>query len=187
MHLDMYLNKMANVVRENKLLKFAVVVIGAATIFNAVMIQKAFNSQRTILLPAVAREKIEVGESDASEEYISEMARQVMGLTFNYIPANAREQFSAVLTMYISDGFPEARRQFYLLADQVETAQNSSAFYIQHLAINPKQSVVTIKGLRRQFSNDLKIEDGPKTYQLWYQIVNGRFRVVRLTEGAKEA
>lgn len=185
MKLDIFLQKTANLALENRILKLIVIVIGITVLINTVMIYRALNSQRTILVPPIINSKIEIAGDKASEEYIKSFTRYLCGLAFSYTYATARGQFDELLTVYAPDKFPEAKRIFYNLADSIETAKNTSAFYIQRLEVDNDRYQIQVTGLKRQFVEDRMIESGVKTYIIEYRIENGRFMIQKIFE--KEA
>jgi conjugal transfer pilus assembly protein TraE len=185
MKLDIFLQKTANLSLENRILKLIVVVIGITVLINTVMTYRALNSHRTILVPPVINSRIEIAGDKASEEYIKSFTRYLCGLAFSYTSATARGQFDELLTMYAPDAFPEAKRTFYSLADSIETAKNTNAFYIQGLKVDIDRHQIEVIGLKRQFVEDRMIDSGIKTYIIEYRIENGRFMINKITE--KEA
>jgi len=176
-----YLNKNANLKRDNVLLKFCVLCIGCTALFNTFFLLYTRNSQRIILTPSTITDRMEVGAHDASTGYINAMTREVINLALTYTSTNARAQFRQLLTIYASEGFQKAKGEYFSLADIIEKGQSSSVFYIQDIVINPKTQMVTIHGLRRQYIKDEKIEDVQQAYALVYVIQNGLFSIKALT------
>lgn len=185
MKLDIFLQKTANLSLENMILKLIVIVIGITVLINTVMTYRALNSHRTILVPPVMNSRIEIAGDRASEEYIKSFTRYLCGLAFSYTSATARGQFDELLTMYAPEAFPEAKRTFYSLADSIETARNTNAFYIQGLKVDSDRHQIEVIGIKRQFVEDRMIDSGIKTYIIEYRIENGRFMIQKITE--KEA
>lgn len=185
MKMDIFIQKTANLALENKILKLMVIVIGITVLVNTVMLFRALNSHRTILIPPVINSRIEIAGDKASEEYIKSFTRYVCALAFSYTYATARGQFDDMLTMFAPENFPEAKRLFYSLADSIEIAKNTSAFYIQRMAVDGERLQIEVTGLKRQFAEDKMIESGVKTYVIDYRIENGRFMIRKISE--KEA
>jgi conjugal transfer pilus assembly protein TraE len=185
MKLDIFLQKTANLSLENRILKLIVIVIGITVLINTFMTYKALNSHRTILVPPVMNSRIEIAGDKASEEYIKSFTRYLCGLAFSYTSATARGQFDELLTMYAPDAFAEGKRIFYGLADSIETAKNTNAFYIQELKVDSDRHQIEVIGIKRQFVEDRMIDSGIRTYIIEYSIENGRFMIQKITE--KEA
>lgn len=171
-----YLNEMDRVKAANNLLKFFVVVIGIAVLYNSVMIQRALNSQRTILVPAVVNAKMMITGDKADDAYIKAITREIVNLAFNYTPATARAQFADLLAMYEPGSFAEAKAKWYDFADTIESAkQVSSVFYIQRIVVQHESNAIEVTGIKKQYADSKEIENSVKTYIIEYEIKDGKF------------
>ena len=90
MKLDMFLQRSSNIAGENRLLRFFVVVIGAAVLVNSFFVYTSVRHQRTILVPVGLNSEMEVSDSNASDDYLKFITRYAAGLALNYTPATAR-------------------------------------------------------------------------------------------------
>src|SRR3972149_5195863 len=106
---EIFLQKSSNLFAQNRLLKFIVLVIGIAVIYNTWMIRQALNTHRTIIVPPVINQEIEFQGERASENYLRQMIRYAMTLAVNNSPATARHQFEELLTLYAPESFPDAQ------------------------------------------------------------------------------
>ena len=177
----------SNLAGENRLLKFCVAVFAAVGVVNSVQIHKAMTMQRTIVLPPAVREKFEVTGDSVSEAYFKPMAIYITSLAFNYTASNARWRFDELLTMYAPESYPEARKRFYDLADKIEaSAKATSVFHQQKIAVFEESRKMEVSGVRRIYSEDMKIEDSQKVYVIEYGIQDGRFVIYRLYEKTGE-
>jgi conjugal transfer pilus assembly protein TraE len=189
MKLNAFLSSVSNKHAENRLLKFVVIVIGAAVVFNTFQADRALKYQRTVLIPPGLNNRVEVTAYDLSDSYIETVIRHVAGLAFNYSPASVRGQFDNLLTMFSPGAYPDAYRTFYDLADNVEKANVSSVFYLNNrMIIDKAGSQVTIEGQSRKYKGDAKIEDAVKKFTVGYVINNGQMQITRIApqkEGGK--
>lgn len=171
-----YLNETDRIKADNRLFKFIVVVIGIVVLYNSVMLQRALNSQRTILAPSVVSAKMMISGDKADDSYIKAITRDVTNLAFNYTPATARSQFSDLVAMYEPGSYAEAKTKWYDLADTIESAkQVSSAFYVQKIAVNHESNTIEVTGIKKQYADTKEIENTVKTYIIEYEIKDGRF------------
>ncbi|MRR34477.1 pilus assembly protein, partial [bacterium] len=60
MRLSIFTGKLANVAGENRLLKLAILGIGAAVLVNSMVLVYALNHRTTILVPPVINTKLEI-------------------------------------------------------------------------------------------------------------------------------
>jgi conjugal transfer pilus assembly protein TraE len=182
MKLNLFLQKSSNVVAENRLLKFVVVVIGVAAVINAFMTYRALNYQRTVIVPPVLKSRIEITGDRASEEYVRAFSRYFAALAFSYSPGSVKAQFDELLALYAPEVFPEEKRVLYELADRVITTRVTSVFFIGKLYVDGEKSQIEVAGQRRQYVDDRKVEDIVKTYLIDYRISEGRFQLVKISE-----
>lgn len=184
MELKIYLQKMANLTAENRLLKLALLVVGGAVVFSTLYTVGAVRNERTILVPAGLDGRVEVSGGGASDRYLDIMARYVVDLALNYTPATARGQFGELLALYTPESFPEARKAFYALAGTVETANVSSAFSVDRVKVDKTKDVIDVSGVLRQLGQDGNpIGDAREaTYELTYLISDGRFELTGFSE-----
>lgn len=180
MKLEAYLQSSSNKVAENRVLKFFVVIIGGAVLLNTILLSRAMNTARTILIPPGLNTRLEITREHASEETLRAYTRYVLGLAASYTQATARGQFEELLGMYAPDSYPEAKKSFYELADRIETAHITSAFYIQQILISP--SSIEARGVRKQFVEVTRVDESVKSYLLHYQIIDGRFTLLSISE-----
>ena len=182
MKLDFFLQKTSNIVAENRLLKFVVVVIGVAAIVNAVMTYRALNYQRTIIVPPVLKSRIEITGDRASEEYVKAFSRYIAALSFSYSPGTVKPQFDELLALYAPEAFPEGKRALYELADRVITTRVTSVFFMSKLYVDGGKNQIEMSGQKRQYVDDRKVDDLVKTYLIDYRISDGRFQIIRISE-----
>ncbi len=183
---ELYLNKMSNIVAKNRLLKFVVIVIGLATLYNTVAAQKALNSQKVVIVPAGLCTETVVEANTLSDDYLRTMTRYIIGLAANYNPASARGQFDELLRLYRPGNFPAAKKIFYDLASAVEVSKNTTAFYISKISVDKKKSEIEVNGQRTQFadSSSLSGSGAVKVYYIDYTVENGKFMITKFSEKA---
>lgn len=182
MRLSIFTGKLANVAGENRLLKLAILAIGAAVLVNSMVLVYALNHRTTILVPPVINTKLEIVGNSAPDEYIRVFGRYTMWLAQNYSPATARSQFSELLTLFAPERYAEVRKAFYGLADTIEMGHVSSVFHITRIVVDRTRREMDVYGTRRQYVNDQVIEEKERIYRIEYRIQDGRFMVVRLME-----
>lgn len=182
MKLDIFMQKTSNLYAENRMMKFFIAGIGIAVVINTYVSFKAFNSQRTILVPPALNSRIEIAGDKASDEYIKQFTRYFSALALSYSPASARAQFTEVLTIYAPEAFPAAQKSFYDLADAIELSKVSNTYYIQRVTVDSSKHLIELQGTNLQFAQDKKVDESTKTYLVEYRIRNGKFEVLSFKE-----
>jgi conjugal transfer pilus assembly protein TraE len=178
----LFIGEKANLTAENRLLKFAIVAVGATVLINSVVLVYAVNHRTTILVPPVINTKLEIVGNSAPDEYIRVFGRYAAWLALNYSPATARSQFSELLTLFAPERYAEVRKSLYGLADTIEMGHVSSVFHINRITVDRLKREMELFGSRKQYANDQVIEEKDKTYRIEYRITDGRFMVVKLME-----
>lgn len=181
MRTSVYLQKAGNLFLENRLLKFVVMILAVAVVFNSLLVLRAVKYQRVILIPPTMTGNIEFLEGKPTDPYIRDMARRIVSLSASYSPATARGQFDELLAWYAPESYPKASATWYALAGRIEEAKVSTAFYLEHIKLTPDDNI-EISGISHQFSSDMPIEKKQETFVISYRIQDGRFYIVALSK-----
>ncbi len=174
MKMDIFTFKHNNVLAENKLLKFAIVVIGTVVLINTYLLYSYLNSSRTVVVPPKINSKLEIYGNKASDAYYKEFTRYIMALRLNYTPATIRAQFGELLTLFIPSVYGKAEEAFYDLADKVERAKVSSSFFLAKIEV--QGNAIHAFGRRHIYSlTGEMVQDTAEEYIIRFRMDNGRF------------
>jgi len=182
MRMDIFLQKTSNLFTENRLLKCVTLILAVAVVVNSFLVSRAIKYQRVILIPPKLSGNIEFVEGKPSDQYLRDMARRISGLAVTYSPATARSQFDELLALYAAEYYPGASKTWYALASRVEESQVSNVFYLRNLNVDNTAQRLEIIGDRKQFAEDRLIDTASKTYEIRYQLEDGRFYLVSFLE-----
>jgi conjugal transfer pilus assembly protein TraE len=185
---DFYLQKTSNLVGENRLLKFFIVLIGVAVVVNSFYVHKAMNQQRTVIIPVggLTGDRLEFQGDVLSDSYVRLMTRYVMGLFMDYTPDSANGQYSELLESFSSGAYPEYKEKLTTLADDIKTTKVSGSFSIQKIT-HHDGNVIDVSGIKKQFLESSLASDEVVTYRIKYEVVNGMFRLVEINEVSDKA
>jgi conjugal transfer pilus assembly protein TraE len=183
MELKRYLEERENLRASNRLLKFFVVVLGVAIVFNSFFTYFLMKQQKVVIVPPVYSDRLFISGSDASDEYLYEMASFISFLMLTYSPATARVQFNHFLKFCSPEAFNKFKPMLYSLADKVETASLSSAFFPHKIAVNRGERILEVTGTLNQWTGQHQfITNEVKKYRIKYRIQNGFFMVEDFVE-----
>lgn len=188
MRFDVFLQKTSNLVGENRILKFFVVVIGVSVITNSFFMYKAMRQQRTIILPVgmgVATGQIEVQDEVLSDAYLRLMTRYVMTLFMNYTPDRIHNQYSELLELFSSAAYPEYKERFTTLADDIKETKVTGFFSVQSIvsqSAGQGQGEIDVIGIKKQFLESSLVTNEVVHYRISYEVVNGMFQLVEISE-----
>ena len=180
MNIELFVQKASNLFVSNRLLRFVVVVLAVAFVFNSIMVYRAVRYQKVVLIPPHMTGTVEFVQGKPTENYVTEIARRVVSLASTYSPPTARKQFEEVLFYYAPEAYPDASRSWYSLASRVEESQVSSVFYIEKYTL--KDNSIEVFGDLKQFAGTAVIENASRTYRIEYQIRDGRFEITSFKE-----
>jgi len=176
--LKKYLEERENLRASNRFLKFFVVLIAIAIVLNSVFTYFLVKEQKVVIVPPVYSDKLFIAGSDASDEYLYSVGSFISFLMLTYSPATARIQFNHFLKICSPEAFPKFKVMLYSLADKIETASLSSAFFPQKISVNRAEKSLEITGLLNQWTSQQQfITNEVKKYKIKYRVQNGFFMV----------
>src|ERR1039457_1986786 len=182
MHLNVFEKFTSNLMLENRLVKFTIVVMALVNIWLGYEVREAFKHQRTILVPAYLDSRVTIRDGYASQDYIVNFGRVVSALAFSYNSGAARGQFGDLLQYYAPDRFSDAKKIFYDLADTIERGRITSSFVInQPIELNQKDHTLTVTGILKQWVDTRAIEAEVRAYVIEYRLFEGRFQLVSIS------
>jgi conjugal transfer pilus assembly protein TraE len=181
MKLSSLLNQYSATVAENRLLKFAVVIIAVVTVINTCLLYVSLSKERTIVVPPVIDTRFEIRGNVPSEDYIKMMTRYVVSLVLNYTPFTARKQMDEALKLFApGESYIEAKRMFYSLADTVETAKVTNVFHVDKISVDASRGTIEVQGSKTQVVNEQKTKEQPSAvYLINYRVENARFLLTK--------
>jgi len=180
MNTNIFLQKTSNLFVENRLLKFIIIILALAVIFNSFMVYRSVKYQRVVLIPPKMTGTVEFVQGRPTDSYIKDMSRSIVNLAATYSPPTARTQFEELLSYYAPESYPEASRAWYSLASRIEESQVSSVFYPEKMKFG--EDVIEIFGILKQFAGDTLLDNTSKTYLIDYRLQDGRFYIVSFEE-----
>ena len=180
MNTNIFVQKTSNLFVENRLLKFIIVVLALAVIFNSFMVYRSVKYQRVVLIPPKMTGTVEFVQGRPTDSYTKDVSRRIVNLAATYSPPTARTQFEELLSYFAPESYPQASKAWYSLASRVEESQVSSVFYLETIKIG--ENFIEIFGNLKQFAGDTLLENTSKTYLIDYRLQDGRFYIITFKE-----
>lgn len=182
MRLDIYQQKSSNLTAENRLLKFAIVVLSIGVVLNGFFTYAAMNKKTVVIVPPGLDKPVTVAGEKFDEEYIKTFAKHIGFLAYHYTAVSARSNFDELLAFYEPESFEAAKKLFYQTADAIETSGTSSIFYPEQITVDTGKRQIHIKGVRTMMLNGVVAEQGPRSFNIEFKAYNGRFYVRKVTD-----
>jgi len=180
MKTNIFVQKTSNLFVENRLLKFVIVVLSLAVIFNSFMVYRSVKYQRVVLIPPKMTGTVEFVQGKPTDTYLKDITRRIVNLAASYSPPTARAQFEELLFYYAPESYPQASKAWYSLASRVEESQVSSVFYLEKIKLG--DNFIEVFGNLKQLADNTQLENTSKTYLIKYRLQDGRFYIVSLKE-----
>lgn len=186
MKLDLFVQKTSNLYAENRILKFAIVVIGTVVLLNTGLLYVSMSRQRTILIPAGLDSRASVTDTSADVDYLRQMARYASSLALTYTPATARSQFEELLPLFAPETFAANKSMLYDLAETIEKTSSGSVYHPHRFSLDEQNQTIEILGPKTTYIQDLQSSENViTTYLLKFRMVNGKFQIVEFVEKEK--
>jgi len=178
MDFKIFKNQLARLTAENKLLKFAVILIALSNVYFGSAALKAVREKTVVLYPVGYCEKMQAGAKKPDEIYILQMARFIFDSLLSFTPASIQKQYDAVLAVFDTRTYPKYKKNFTAYIEDVKTSKISSVFLIDKISHSPKKRLVKAFGKRLILFGDRPIETKSETFAFTYVYRYGEFRVV---------
>ncbi|AEH45786.1 sex pilus assembly/synthesis protein [Thermodesulfatator indicus DSM 15286] len=183
MKYDVFLNRTANLIGENRLLKFVIVVLAISNIIFGFLTFRAVSYQKVVLIPIGLKNPIELTGDYLSEAYVLEMARMIFDLAFNYSPATIKAQYELLLTMWDPETYPRYRRKFSAIEDEAQTGKLVSVFIPQSIQHDPKRKIIRATGKHVLLLEGEKVAESKMAeFAFTYRIRAGRLFIKDMGE-----
>ncbi|QEM66762.1 hypothetical protein FO488_00375 [Geobacter sp. FeAm09] len=188
MQFSLYESKLKNLIAQNSLLKFCIVLLTIGEFFLGYKIDLAMKYQRTILMPNRIVKKTVITGDEVPQDIINQHTRDICTLAFNYNPDSVRGQYGELLQYFKSgDVFEAARTQFYSLADTIKSARLSSSFIIgKPIEIDSDKRLITVTGSERHWVDMAFVDVTEKAYVIAYEVNDGMFQITSISEKTKQ-
>lgn len=182
MKLSLFVEKMANLKAENKLLKFTIVLVALGCLSSSYFAYKATINQKVVILPPVVDDRVVITGTDVNDAYLKMFSKYSLNLLFNYTPQTFKDQASDLLTMSTPNFYDSLENKITDMADGIDSLQITSMFFPRKLTVDKGKQQITVTGLRISTAQGQEIENKMKTMMIEYKIDNGRFYINGINE-----
>lgn len=177
MKFEVFKNENSRLFAENRLLKFALILIALSNFVFGIMAYNAVKVKNVVLVPLNLSKPVEIGRS-VNEFYVIQMTRFIFDSLFNYTPATVRKQYEVVLSLFDPTVFKKYKQIFERFVADAETVQMASVFFIDKIEHSRKKRIVKVTGKRLDIIGDKVVSQEKVTYMYRYKIVYGQFRLL---------
>jgi len=180
MDMKLYLQKTSNLFGENRLLKFAIMIIGITTIINTVMLTTVSQKEKIVLIPPTLGSDLFVTGKDASDEYIRGITRYIMSLYLNYSSISIRGQIEDLMALYEPKSFAQNEGKFTQFINDIVRSRLASSYYIMKVSINRDKQIIIVDGLRKQHMHEKVVYSEKEKYEIYYKFNDSKFLIRKI-------
>ena len=161
---------------ENRLLKFAVVVIAASNILFGLLAYTAVKTKQVVIVPLTSSRVI-VGRNP-DPEYLVQVSRFVFDNLLTYTPYTVKKQYELVLSLFDPSVYEQYKKIFSSFVENAKDAKLASVFIPDKLEHSIKTHTVRITGKKLTLFEDTVVEKKKVIYELKYSFRYGTFRIL---------
>lgn len=184
MELSNALGKAKRLSETNALLTIIVGIQTIATIAAFIMLGKALNYQKTVLVPPSIKSTLEISGNEASVTYLREWGYYITHKVLSYTPSSAPDQFNDLLSLYApGKDYDNAKEFFSKLYERIKISNTQSSFVPTAVYPDRSKSVIKVSGIRTIFGDrGNTVESKARTYEISYQYEQGRIWIKDIAE-----
>lgn len=157
---------------EHGLLKFVILVLTLGLAVEGFFLNKLAKQQRVVLVPPGITEEAWVGDLQASPEYLEAMTRFLLPLVASFHPRSLSGQIGLFLQHVAPEQYGTVRADLLSQGERAAKSDLSQVFYIQDVAVKENRARAT--GLMKRFVGKTQTSEEITTYEIIYEIRNGR-------------
>jgi type IV conjugative transfer system protein TraE len=171
MRFDAYVSLLANLNIKNRVYAFIITVLTIAVVIESFYIAAIGRKQTVIIIPKGLNNTVQVGQEEASEEYLLAMGHYVTFLFLNFDPSTVTANYETLSTLTSS----VVQTELFKIAEDYKKNNIASRVVINSIDLTDKG--ITVKGRRVKYILDRSVEDRSFTLLISYKITFGYFRV----------
>ena len=167
---------LASVKAENRLLKFAVVVIAASNLLFGFLAYTATKYKQVVVVPLTSS-RVLVGKNP-DPAYVMQVSRFVFDNLLTYTPWTVKKQYELVLQLFDPSVYRQYRKIFENFVKTASESKLSSVFIPAKFLHCPEKQVIKAEGVKLTLLEDEVVEKKFVVYELKYRVKYGTFRIL---------
>ena len=135
------------------------------------------NRERTVITPPVVRDTFWIDSSDASDQYLQEMATYFVLLTSNVSPSNVEYQNKLFLNYVNPAEQGSLKQSLDKQAQRIKRNNITTMFYITGFKINSEANKVIVMGQMNSLIGDKLVSNKGQAFRVSFKIINGKLYI----------
>lgn len=180
-----YVAKLDNLLQNNRLLGFALVIMLVWNVWNSIAYSRMQQATQVVLVPPGGASGMMIGNGGANDQYIRSVARYVTSLTGTYSAASIRDQLQELLLLFHPERVGSAQNDFQKLWTQIERYPSISSIARWtggKDGLKYTKDLIQVRTLKDRLVNGSVSESNQVFYCIQYKIEGARFWVMSIKE-----
>ena len=162
---------------ENRLLKFAILLIAISNVLFGLLSYTAVRTKQVVVVPLTSTRSILVGRNPDSM-YVLQVSRFVLDNLLTYTPYTVKKQYEQVLPLFDPSVYHQYKKIFESFIENASAAKLASVFMIERISHSPENHTIKTVGNKLTLFEDSIVERKTATYELKYTVKYGEFRIL---------
>lgn len=184
MNSSKYLPAIDSLSKHNRILVIALLFMVVWNVYNMMTIRSAQRHQQVVMVPVSGGSDLWVGNNKASDTYLRQMARIIVGALGNYQAASIRGQLMEILPLFPPELVGDTQKEFIQLADDIERYPSIAS--VIHLSgkdpIKYTDTMMQVRVIKDRLVNGNMTESRQSHYCISYRVEETRFWVTNILE-----
>lgn len=176
------LSQKDKLMRSNGLLKFGIVVFGISSVISSVSAYQSRHYIRTVVTPSQMFQKYEVTNDWMDDQGMKAFSRDALDLFLNYNKETVEDRFYDFMKMVLLKNYSNVKAELEDELRVIDRLNIVSSFLPETYITNRKNRIISAIGLRRKESGGKLIFDGIERWNIYFQIVEAKFKINRITK-----
>jgi conjugal transfer pilus assembly protein TraE len=172
-----YISERDNANQEIRFMRILLALLTVVVLIEGAVMLRLAGAEKTILVPPEINRSFWVSRSDASKEYLEEMAYWYAGLALNITPVVSDYQNSLFLKYAAPSEYGRLQSEMGARAEFLKKNNAATQFSVRNITTDEKALKVALSGTLVTWTSDKKAGERNATYLVGFKFMNGRLYV----------
>jgi type IV conjugative transfer system protein TraE len=168
---------------QNRLLKFALVVLLLMNVWLTYSLVKASNNQTVIVIPKGLDKTITMQGGEFDQQYLIAMGNYIAGLYWSFTPQQVQGQYQQLASFLAPAVSPAFKADLIAMADAHRSNEVTMSFIVNDIQVELQPNkVITVKGWQSKYILKNRVSEGTFALEITYDTKAGRLQVLSIKE-----
>jgi type IV conjugative transfer system protein TraE len=183
MDFKLYRNAVSTMFTQNRLLKFALVVMLIMLVWLSYSLVKAVNNQTVVIIPKGLDKTVTMQGGEFDQQYLIAMGNYIAGLYWSFTPSQVQGQYQQLASLLAPAVSPALKADLIAMADAHKANEVTMSFIINDIQVELQpQRIITVKGWQSKYILKNRVSEGAFILEIAYGTQAGRLQVLSIKE-----